>query len=87
MPHIARNSDGLKCNTSWGSSSRVRLAHTPAMATSAVLLLFVFPATLAQDVRLRHKTSNNPVRLFTEEELQRYDGREVKFVDLFDECH
>ncbi|KAG7234586.1 hypothetical protein INR49_002215 [Caranx melampygus] len=42
--------------------------------TSAVL--FVLCAALATDVKLKYKPATKPVRLFTEEELQRYDGSE-----------
>ena len=51
---------------------------TPAMATSRICVLFVvFSTILAEDVKLKHKPSTKPVRLFTEEELKRYDGSEV----------
>ncbi|XP_073339144.1 neudesin [Pagrus major] len=47
------------------------------MATTRVCVLFVvLYTTLAQDVKLKYKPSTKPVRLFTEEELKRYDGRE-----------
>ncbi|KAK5857915.1 hypothetical protein PBY51_011124 [Eleginops maclovinus] len=47
------------------------------MATARIcVLLLALSSTSAEDVKLKHKTSNKPVRLFTEEELGRYDGRE-----------
>lgn len=47
------------------------------MATArSLVLLVVFSATIAQDVKLIHKSSSQPVRLFTEEELRKYDGSE-----------
>ncbi|KAK5886912.1 hypothetical protein CesoFtcFv8_017897 [Champsocephalus esox] len=46
-----------------------------ATARTCVLLL-VLSATSAEDLKLKHKTSREPVRLFTEEELSRYDGGE-----------
>ncbi|KAF3845437.1 hypothetical protein F7725_008600 [Dissostichus mawsoni] len=48
------------------------------MATARIcVLLLVLSATLAEDLKLKHKTSREPVRLFTEEELSRYDGGEA----------
>lgn len=41
------------------------------------VLIFLLSATLAEDDKLRLKTATKPVRLFTEEELKRYDGTEV----------
>lgn len=53
----------------------------PAMATARICVLFVvLTATLAKDVKLKYKSTTKPVRLFTEEELKRYDGSEVNFV-------
>lgn len=47
------------------------------MATAQVCVLFVLLSlSLAQDVKLKYKPAAKPVRLFTEEELQRYDGTE-----------
>ncbi|XP_056868066.1 neudesin [Takifugu flavidus] len=46
-----------------------------ATATSFILLIVVSTA-VAQDVTLMSRTSSRPVRLFTEEELQTYDGSE-----------
>lgn len=66
-----------------GSQFRIRLVQTnePTMATSRVCVLFVvLYTTLAEDVKLKYKPSTTPVRLFTEEELKRYDGREVNFI-------
>lgn len=66
-----------------GSQFRIRLVQTnePTMATSRVWVLFVvLYTTLAEDVKLKYKPSTTPVRLFTEEELKRYDGREVNFI-------
>uniref|UniRef100_A0A3Q1EJ27 Neudesin neurotrophic factor n=1 Tax=Acanthochromis polyacanthus TaxID=80966 RepID=A0A3Q1EJ27_9TELE len=45
------------------------------MATTAVCVLFlVLCAALAEEVKLKYKPATKPVRLFTEEELKRYDG-------------
>lgn len=63
------------------------------MATArSVVLLVVFSTTIAQDVKLIYKSSSQPVRLFTEEELRKYDGSEVgffsqiiQFVGFFDQ--
>ncbi|CAG01234.1 unnamed protein product [Tetraodon nigroviridis] len=45
------------------------------MATArSLLLLAVFSTAIAQDVKLIYKSSSKPVRLFTEEELRRFDG-------------
>ncbi|XP_038135427.1 neudesin [Cyprinodon tularosa] len=47
------------------------------MATVQVCVLFLLlSVSLAEDVKLKYKPATKPVRLFTEEELQRYDGRE-----------
>ncbi|XP_068194902.1 neudesin [Antennarius striatus] len=47
------------------------------MATARLCVLFVsFSVTLAEDMKLKYKPSTKPVRLFTEEELNRYDGSE-----------
>ncbi|KAF7653200.1 hypothetical protein LDENG_00086060 [Lucifuga dentata] len=47
------------------------------MATERIcVLLIVFCATLAEDIKLKHKQATKPVRLFTEEDLKRYDGSE-----------
>lgn len=65
------------------SQFRFRLVQTnePTTATMRVFVLFVvFCTTLAEDVKLTYKPSTTPVRLFTEEELKRYDGREVNFI-------
>ncbi|KAM4542489.1 neudesin [Odontesthes bonariensis] len=49
----------------------------PTMATAQMcVLLIVLCATLAEDSKLRFKPATEPVRLFTEEELKRYGGRE-----------
>lgn len=54
--------------------------NVPAMATVQVCVLFLLlSVSLAEDVKLKYKPATKPVRLFTEEELQRYDGREVNF--------
>lgn len=51
------------------------------MATNGIIVLFmVLSATLAEDIKLKYKSATKPVRLFTEEELQRYDGSQVNFV-------
>ncbi|KAE8290313.1 Neudesin Neuron-derived neurotrophic factor SCIRP10-related protein [Larimichthys crocea] len=43
--------------------------------TRTCVLLFVLSATLAEeDVKFKYKAPTKPVRLFTEEELRRYDG-------------
>ncbi|XP_017268613.1 neudesin [Kryptolebias marmoratus] len=42
----------------------------------AFVLLVVLCVTLGEDVRLKYKAATKPVRLFTEEELRRYDGTE-----------
>uniref|UniRef100_A0A1A8IYZ6 Neuron derived neurotrophic factor n=1 Tax=Nothobranchius kuhntae TaxID=321403 RepID=A0A1A8IYZ6_NOTKU len=48
-----------------------RPARPSSMSTARVcVLLLVFSVTLAEDVNLKSK----PVRLFTEEELERFDG-------------
>lgn len=48
------------------------------MATAQIcVVLVVLCATLATDVKLKYKPATKPVRLFTEEELKRYDGSEV----------
>uniref|UniRef100_A0A3Q2VXF2 Ezrin a n=1 Tax=Haplochromis burtoni TaxID=8153 RepID=A0A3Q2VXF2_HAPBU len=47
------------------------------MATARFCVLFIILAVaLAEDAEVKHKTAPKPVRLFTEEELQRYDGSE-----------
>ncbi|KAM4541507.1 neudesin [Fundulus diaphanus] len=48
------------------------------MATAHVCVLFVLlSVSLAgDDVKLKYKPATKPVRLFTEEELQKYDGSE-----------
>ncbi|MEQ2220238.1 hypothetical protein ILYODFUR_003288 [Ilyodon furcidens] len=47
------------------------------MATAQVRVLFILLAvSLAEDVKLKYKPASKPVRLFTEEELQRFNGRE-----------
>lgn len=49
------------------------------MQTTRLSALFVLlSVTLAEEVQLKYKPSTKPVRLFTEEELKRYDGREVE---------
>ncbi|XP_018521762.1 neudesin [Lates calcarifer] len=51
--------------------------NSPTMATAQLCVFFiVFSATLATDVKLKFKPATTPVRLFTEEELKRYDGSE-----------
>lgn len=48
------------------------------MATARFGVLFIILAVaLAEDAKVKHKTPTKPVRLFAEEELQRYDGSEV----------
>ncbi|XP_028293032.1 neudesin [Gouania willdenowi] len=47
------------------------------MATSRLCVLFlVCSALFAEEVKLEEKPAAKPVRLFTEDELQRYDGTE-----------
>ncbi|XP_062296146.1 neudesin [Scomber scombrus] len=47
------------------------------MATGRLcVLLMVLSLTLAEDFKLKYKPASKPVRLFTEEELKRYDGSE-----------
>ncbi|XP_060939070.1 neudesin [Limanda limanda] len=47
------------------------------MATALLCVLcVVFCATSAQNFKLKFKSATKPVRLFTEEELRRYDGSE-----------
>ncbi|XP_070777065.1 neudesin [Enoplosus armatus] len=47
------------------------------MATTRIcVLLVVLSTTLSEDVKLKYKPATKPVRLFTEEELKRYDGSE-----------
>uniref|UniRef100_A0A3Q3XRL7 Cytochrome b5 heme-binding domain-containing protein n=1 Tax=Mola mola TaxID=94237 RepID=A0A3Q3XRL7_MOLML len=49
----------------------------PTMATARLcVLFFLLSATFGQDFKLKYRSSTKPVRLFTEEELQRYDGSE-----------
>ncbi|KAM9354039.1 neudesin [Pholidichthys leucotaenia] len=43
---------------------------------TACMLLCIISAAFAEDVKLRYKPATKPVRLFTEEELTRYDGTE-----------
>lgn len=40
-------------------------------------LVALIYATLAEDFKLKHQPASKPVRLFTEEELTRYDGSQV----------
>lgn len=48
------------------------------MATARFCVLFIILAVaLAEDAEVKHKTAPKPVRLITEDELQRYDGSEV----------
>lgn len=58
------------------------------MATVGLVLLVVFSSAIAQDVKLIYESSSKPVRLFTEEELRRYDGSEVnifsQIIQFFD---
>ncbi|KAM3594573.1 uncharacterized protein V6R79_009916 [Siganus canaliculatus] len=45
------------------------------MATRRMCVLFVvLSATVSEDVKLKHKPSTKPVRLFTEVDLKRYDS-------------
>ncbi|KAM6969651.1 neudesin [Tautogolabrus adspersus] len=47
------------------------------MATARMCVLFVvLSTTLSEDVKLKYKAANKPVRLIPEEELKRYDGSE-----------
>ncbi|XP_029981777.1 neudesin [Sphaeramia orbicularis] len=46
-----------------------------AAAWVCVFLALLY-TTIAEDIKLKHKPATKPVRLFTEEELQRYDGTE-----------
>ncbi|KAM4625017.1 neudesin [Polymixia lowei] len=47
------------------------------MATEKLcVVLVVLCTTLADDIKVTHKPETKPVRLFTEEELKRYDGSE-----------
>ncbi|XP_026195719.1 neudesin [Anabas testudineus] len=47
------------------------------MATVHIWVLFiVFSTVLSDDVKLKYKPATKPVRLFTEEELEKYDGSE-----------
>ncbi|XP_037550687.1 neudesin [Nematolebias whitei] len=47
------------------------------MATARpFVLVILLSVTLADDVKLKYKAATKPVRLFTEEELKRYDGSE-----------
>ncbi|XP_074548621.1 neudesin [Halichoeres trimaculatus] len=47
------------------------------MDSARICVLFVFLCSaLSEDVKLKFKAANKPVRLFTEEELKRYDGSE-----------
>ncbi|XP_013873498.1 neudesin [Austrofundulus limnaeus] len=47
-----------------------------AAAARTFVLIILLSATLAEDDKLRFKAATKPVRLFTEEELKRYDGTE-----------
>lgn len=58
--------------------TRANNHRTMATARSFVLLV-VFTVTIAQDVKLIYKSSSEPFRLFTEEELRSYDGSKVRF--------
>lgn len=50
------------------------------MATTYICVFTIFfCVTLAEDVNLKYKATSKPVRLFTEEDLKRYDGSEVNF--------
>lgn len=56
------------------------------MATAkSFLLLVVFSTSIAQDVKVIYKSDSKPVRLFTEEELRKYDGSEVRFLSEYKE--
>ncbi|XP_033498208.2 neudesin [Epinephelus lanceolatus] len=56
---------------------QTRPNNGPTMATARICVLFVvLSSTLAEDLKLKYKTPTEPVRLFTEEELKRYDGSE-----------
>ncbi|XP_068437021.1 neudesin [Clinocottus analis] len=45
------------------------------MATARMcVLVVILSTTLAEDLKLKYKPTTKPVRLFTEEELKRYDG-------------
>ena len=83
----------LCMNASHGSCLRQEVKwiqefpHRNASGTMATALLcvlcVVFCATLAQDFKLKFKAATKPVRLFTEEELRRYDGSEVNFHPIY----
>ncbi|XP_051252182.1 neudesin [Dicentrarchus labrax] len=60
-------------------SFRIKLVQTtilPWQQRGICVLFVVLCTTLAEDVKLKYKASTKPVRLFTEEELRRYDGSE-----------
>lgn len=40
-------------------------------------LIVLLSVALGRDSKLKYKPSNKPVRLFTEDELKKYDGSEV----------
>ncbi|KAM3842319.1 neudesin [Diretmus argenteus] len=46
------------------------------METALLCVVLIFSTCLADDVKLTHKPAAKPVRLFTEEELRRFDGSE-----------
>ncbi|XP_036398253.1 neudesin [Megalops cyprinoides] len=48
----------------------------PALQICSVLLFFCDLNCFADDVKLKHKSVVKPVRLFTEEELEKYNGQE-----------
>ncbi|XP_045918176.1 neudesin [Micropterus dolomieu] len=51
--------------------------NDPTMVTARIcVLVVVLTATLAKNVIVKYKPGTKPVRLFTEEELKRYDGSE-----------
>lgn len=68
---------------------KTRTNNELTMATVQICLVFiVFSAALSDDVKLKYKPATKPVRLFSDEELKRYDGTEVKldFTPYSREC-
>ncbi|CAJ1074582.1 neudesin [Xyrichtys novacula] len=59
--------------------SCIELVQTkdPTMIAAQMCVTFVLLSlTLAEEVKLKYKPARKPVRLFTDEELRRYDGSE-----------
>lgn len=58
---------------------KTRTNNNLTMETVQIWVAFiVISAALSDDVKLKYKPATKPVRLFTDEELRKYDGTEVK---------